>query len=205
MLTAVWLALTADVKVVADSADVVGDVADDVLVLVDSILAVLEVAWEVASKGASEVVLELDEEVVSSTAVVVSVVERVVDIDLDVVEVVLTFLVVVVESSSGQTPSVHGSTEQHPVYGPALQTYHCLPSVQVLPACCKPSILGEDEEVGYGNAKERASRVSHEIRSNRSRSMLGGNIERCNKEGGSRAGVGHGSRDIAETLNVLGS
>lgn len=177
MLTAAWLALTADVNVAADSADVVEYVADDVPVLVDSILAVLEVATEVASEEASEVVLELDEEVVSSTAVVVSAVERVADVDLDV-EVVVTFLVVVIESSSGQTPSVHGSTEQHPVYGPALQTYHCLPSVQVLPACCKPSILGEDEEVGYGNAKQRASRVSHEIRCKRSRSMLGGNIEK---------------------------
>jgi len=37
----------------------------------------------------------------------------------------------VIESSSGHTPVVHGSLEQHPVKGPTLQTYHCLPPVQV--------------------------------------------------------------------------
>lgn len=87
----------------------------------------------------------------------------------------LLVVAVVVESSSGQTPSVQGSTEQHPVYGPLLQTYHCLLSVQLLPACCKPSIL--KEEFGRGSAKRRASRVSYEIRSKRSKSMLGGFIE----------------------------
>lgn len=176
MLTAVWLTLAADVNVDED-------IAGDVLVLVDSIFAVLEMASEVASEVASgvafELVSELEIEVVSFTEVTTSVAETVVDVgfdvvevDLDVVEVAVAFLVVV-ESSSGHAPSVHGSIEQHPVYGPAVQTYHCLPSVQVLPACCKPSIL---EGGQLWKAKQQASRVSHEMLRKRSRPTLG-NIE----------------------------
>jgi hypothetical protein len=41
-------------------------------------------------------------------------------------------VVLVASSSSGQTPVVHGSLEQHPRKSPAVQTYHCLPPLQVL-------------------------------------------------------------------------
>jgi hypothetical protein len=91
VLIAVWLAPATDVKAVVDSADLVEDVEDAVLVLVDGILAlaVLEVTSamvsEVASGVASDVVSELELEVVSSNEVVVSEVERAVDVDFDVV------------------------------------------------------------------------------------------------------------------------
>ena len=41
-------------------------------------------------------------------------------------------IVPVASSSSGQTPVVHGSLEQHPRKPPIVQTYHCLPPVQTL-------------------------------------------------------------------------
>jgi len=40
-------------------------------------------------------------------------------------------------SLSGQIPVVHGSLEQHPRKSPTVQTYHCLPPVQVLTSRAK--------------------------------------------------------------------
>lgn len=107
------------------------DVADRILVW-PTILVASEVVVEVFSIEAADV------------AVVV--VDSVVLVDLDVVEAVL-FLVVESESSSGHIPSVQGSLEQHPVNDPMVQTYHSLPSVQLVSARgARKSIL---EEVGW--------------------------------------------------------
>lgn len=64
----------------------------------------------------------------------------------------------VVDSSSGHTPVVHGSLEQHPRKLPASQTYHCLFPVQALePLGARNSIvrgLAVETSVGLNDSEE---------------------------------------------------
>lgn len=64
----------------------------------------------------------------------------------------------VVDSSSGHTPVVHGSLEQHPRKLPASQTYHCLFPVQAVePRGARDSIekrIAVKSSVGLNSSEE---------------------------------------------------
>lgn len=70
------------------------------------------------------------DDAVLSVLTVPGVVEVSEDVDVDLAVVAVDEVVEL--PSSGQTPVVQGSLEQHPRKSPAEQTYHCLPLVHVL-------------------------------------------------------------------------
>jgi hypothetical protein len=130
---------------------------DLVVSLVGALVGVLVVETERMLVGLFRLTSEVvdDAEVVCTVSELVRLVVSAVLVEVDVIECEdIEVDVDVVESSSGHTPVVQGSLEQHPRKFPALQTYHSLVPVQLLETRGKSNSIAEGDVKTSVGSKE---------------------------------------------------